>query len=157
MATKTDLDKQDRAILRILQKNNRTPQRTIAERVNLSAAAVQRRIAAMEKSGVIARNVAIVNPDKIGATITSIVQVHLRDERASTVDQAKAMFRNVPEIQQCFYVTGNVSMLLTISVPDMPAYSKLIRRLFAENELVESYSSLIVVDRIKDDTAFVID
>ena len=102
------------------------------------------------------RNVAIVDPYKVSATITSFVQVHLRDERAITVDQAKAMFQNVPEIQQCFYVTGHVSMILTITVPDMPSYAKLIRKLFAENDLVESYSSLIVVDRIKDDTAIVI-
>ncbi|MCI4591166.1 winged helix-turn-helix transcriptional regulator [Sphingobium sp. BYY-5] len=57
------LDPFDRAILRIVQCDNRMPQRAIAEAVNLSTAAVQRRIAAMEKSGVIARNAAIVAPD----------------------------------------------------------------------------------------------
>lgn len=57
----SDLDSQDLAILKILQQNNMTPQRTIGEMVNLSAAAVQRRISRLDKHGVIQGNVAILN------------------------------------------------------------------------------------------------
>ena len=91
---KKTLDAFDRAILRILQDDNKTPQRTISEAVNLSAAAVQRRISALENAGVIARNSAVVNPDTIPLTITAIVELQLRDERAMTVDAAKTIFRN---------------------------------------------------------------
>ena len=152
----TDLDRHDRAILRILQRDNKTPQRTIAEAVNLSAAAVQRRIAAMEAGGVILRNVAIVDPDAVSATITAIVEVHLKDERAATVDRAKALFRDVPEVQQCFYVTGGISFVLIVIAPDMRSYEGLTRRLFAENELVQSFRTLVALDRVKTDTAIVI-
>jgi len=76
-ARRPSLDAFDRAILRIVQRDNKTPQRTIAEAVNLSAAAVQRRIAAMEDAGVIVRNVAIVDTAAVGMAITSIVEVHL--------------------------------------------------------------------------------
>ena len=76
---KKTLDAFDRAILRILQDDNKTPQRTISEAVNLSAAAVQRRISALENAGVIARNSAVVNPDTIPLTITAIVELQLRD------------------------------------------------------------------------------
>lgn len=150
------LDRYDRAILDIVQRDNRTPQRVIAEAVNLSTAAVQRRIAAMEKSGVIAANVAIVDPDKVSATITAIVEVQLKDERASTSDRAKALFRGTPEVQQCFYVTGGISFVLIIVAPSMPAYEGLTRRLFAENELVVHFRTLIALDRVKTDTAIVI-
>lgn len=151
-----NLDSFDRRILRIIQRDNKTPQRTIAQSVNLSAAAVQRRIAAMEAMGVVARNVAIVDPDAASVTITAIVEVHLRDERAATVDAAKALFRETPEVQQCFYVTGGVSFVLIILAPDMRAYSRLTRRLFAENDLVDRYRTLIALDRVKTDTAIVI-
>ncbi len=77
----------DRAILRIIQRDNRTPQRAIAAAVNLSTAAVQRRIAAMEKAGIIARNAAIVDPDAVDLDITAIVEVQLTDERSATVDR----------------------------------------------------------------------
>jgi len=150
------LDRQDRAILRILQCNNKTPQRVIADEVNLSAAAVQRRIAAMEAEGVIVGNVAIVNPEAVSVTITSIVEVQLVDERAATVDRAKALFRDTPEVQQCFYVTGGISCVLIIVAPNMRSYEGLTRRLFAENEAVKSFRSLVALDRVKTETAIVI-
>lgn len=150
------LDRQDKAILRIVQRDNKTPQRQIAEQVSLSAAAVQRRIAAMEAAGVIQRNVAIVDPAAVSATITAIVEVHLKDERAGTVDAAKALFRSAPEVQQCFYVTGGISFVLIILAPDMRTYEGLTRRLFAENELVTSFRTLVALDRVKSDTSIVI-
>ena len=150
------LDSFDRAILRILQRDNKMPQRTIAAAVNLSAAAVQRRIAALEAMEVVVRNVAIVDPAAMAMAITAIVEVHLRNERAGTVDAAKALFQDTPEVQQCFYVTGGVSFVLIIITPDMQAYERLTRRLFAENELVDRYRTLIALDRVKTDTAVVI-
>ena len=150
------LDRYDRAILAIVQHDNKMPQRAIAEAVNLSTAAVQRRIAAMEKSGVISANVAIVDPEAVSATITAIVEVQLKDERASTSDRAKALFRSTPEVQQCFYVTGGISFVLIIVVPNMPTYEALTRRLFAENELVTHFRSLIALDRVRTGTAIVV-
>ncbi len=150
------LDRQDRAILRMLQSDNRQPQRQIAERVSLSTASVQRRIAAMEEAGVIAGNVALVDPEAVSATITAIVEVRLKDERAATVDRAKGLFRETPEVQQCFYVTGGVSFVLIIVAPDMRSYEGLTRRLFAENEIVENFRTLVALDRVKAGTAIVI-
>lgn len=147
------IDASDRAILRLVQRDNKMPQRRIGEAVNLSAAAVQRRIAAMEESGVILRNVAIVDPEVVGLPITSIVEVTLRDERAATVDAAKALFRDAPEVQHCYYVTGGVSFVLLLSSPDMRSYEALTRRLFAENDLVARFRSLLALDRVKADIA----
>jgi DNA-binding Lrp family transcriptional regulator len=135
-----ELDRFDRAILQILQRDNRTPQRSIAEAVNLSTAAVQRRIAA---------NVAIVDTRAVGMTITSIVEVTLVSERLEMVDSAKALFQQAPEVQQCYYVTGGISFVLVIVAPDMIAYEATTRRLFAQNEAVASYRSLIALDRVK--------
>ena len=154
--TKKTLDAFDRAILRILQDDNKTPQRTISEAVNLSAAAVQRRISALENAGVIARNSAVVNPDTIPLTITAIVELQLRDERAMTVDAAKTIFRNAPEVQQCYYVTGGTSFILIIVTSDMRTYEALTRQLFATNDLVASYRTLIALDKVKTGTGIFI-
>lgn len=110
----------------------------------------------MEAAGVITKNVALVDPAAVSVTITAIVEVQLNDERAPTVDRMKALFRDTPEVQQCFYVTGGVSFVLIIVTPDMRSYEGLTRRLFAENELVRSYRTLIALDRVKTDTAIVI-
>jgi DNA-binding Lrp family transcriptional regulator len=143
------LDAFDRAILRLVQRDNRMPQRAIAEAVNLSTAAVQRRIAAMEKDGVIAANAAIVDPDAVGLGVTSIVEVNLVDEKAARVDQAKALFRADPDVQQCYYVTGGRSFIMLIVAPDMRSYEATTRRLFAENDSVASYHSYVALDRVK--------
>ncbi|MEP9360193.1 Lrp/AsnC family transcriptional regulator [Sphingomonas sp. KR3-1] len=151
-----DLDRFDRAILRLVQADNKLPQRKIGEAVSLSAAAVQRRIAAIEASGVIARNVAIVDPDAVPLTITSIVEVQLIDERAPTVEQARQLFLDTAEVQQCYYVTGGVSFMLVIVTSDMRAYSALTKRLFSENAFIASYRSLIALDRVKAGTDVII-
>ncbi|GEP03027.1 Lrp/AsnC family transcriptional regulator [Methylobacterium oxalidis] len=151
------LDAFDLAILRIVQKDNKTPQRVIAEAVNLSPAAVQRRITALERSGVIARNVAVVEPEALSLAITALVEVSLRDERAATVDAAKALFRATPEVQQCYYVTGGISFVMVIICRDMRSYEALTRRLFAENDLVAYYRTNVALDRVKADTALVVD
>lgn len=151
-----DLDAFDRAILRILQQDNKLPQRQIGEQVNLSPAAVQRRIASMEAAGVIRGNVAIVDPEALSLAITGIVEVHLTNERAATVDAAKAMFKATPEVQQCYYVTGGVSCVLVIVTQDMRTYEALTRRLFAESDLVDWYRTLVALDRVKVDTAVVV-
>lgn len=150
------LDAFDRAILRILQRDNRTPQRTIGEAVNLSAAAVQRRVAAMEKAGIIERNVAIVDTRAVQMGITAIVEVQLADERSRTVDAAKALFRDAPEVQQCYYVTGGISFVLVIVAADMVAYDAIGRRLFSENDAIASFRSLIALDRVKFGTEIMI-
>ncbi|WP_422388343.1 Lrp/AsnC ligand binding domain-containing protein [Brevundimonas olei] len=73
----------------------------------------------------------------------------LHDERADTVDRAKALFSATPEVQQCYYVTGGVSFMLIVIAPDMRVYEGLTRRWFAENDLVASYRTLVALDRVK--------
>jgi len=147
--SRRSLDSFDRAILRIIQRDNKTPQRSIAEAVNLSAAAVQRRIAAMEGAGIIEKNVAVIDTKAVQMAITAIVEVHLTDERLHTVDAAKTRFRAASEVQQCYYVTGGISFVLVIVVPDMSTYEATTRRLFAQNDAVVSFRSLIALDRVK--------
>lgn len=143
------LDSFDRAILRILQRDNKTPQRRIGEAVNLSAAAVQRRIAAMEAAGIIDRNVAIVDARAVAMTITAIVEVQMINEHRETAEAARTLFAATAEVQQCYYVTGGISFVLVIVAPDMPSYEALTRRLFNENEAVASFRSLLALDRVK--------
>ena len=144
-----NLDRFDRAILRILQKDNRTPQRAIAEEVNLSPAAVQRRIAALEASGIIVANVAVLAPDALQAAITVVVEVHLQNDRSTIVEPTKALFRSTPEIQQCYYGTGSAGFILVMIVPDMTSYEAISRRLFADNPVVETFRTLVVLDTVQ--------
>jgi DNA-binding Lrp family transcriptional regulator len=98
--------------------------------VNLSAPAVQRRIKRMEELGVIHANIAVVNPAKIGQSITIFVQVEMESERTDLYESAKRSFTSAPGVQQCYYVTGEADFMLVVTVNNMSDYEALTRRLF---------------------------
>jgi Lrp/AsnC family transcriptional regulator, leucine-responsive regulatory protein len=143
------LDRFDRAILAILQRDSSTPQRTIGEAVHLSAAAVQRRIKRMEDSGVIQANIAVVDPAAVGRSITLVVEVQIESERVDLVDAAKASFASEPGVQQCYYVTGEADFVLVVTVETMGDYEALTRRMFFGNHNVKHFRTLVVMDRVK--------
>lgn len=143
------LDDFDRKILAILQKDNMVPQRVIGEAVHLSAPAVQRRIRKMTEAGVIRANVAVVDPAAVGHPITLFVEVEVISETAEQIENAKREFARTPEIQQCYYVTGEADFVLVIVVPHMAAYEALTRRLFFGNNNVKRFRTLVAMDRIK--------
>lgn len=143
------LDGFDLAILAILQKNNATPQREIGEAVNLSAPSVQRRIKRMQAAGVIAAQVAVVEPAAVGQAITILVEVQVENERIDLIDAIKASFAAAPNVQQCYYVTGDADFVLVVTVPTMADYEALTRRLFFDNTNIKRFRSLVVLDRVK--------
>ncbi|ALQ04859.1 MULTISPECIES: Lrp/AsnC family transcriptional regulator [Pseudomonas] len=142
------LDKFDRAILDLVQRDNTMPLRLMAEQVNLSTAAVQRRIKRMEAGGVITGNVAIVDPTAVGRPITIIVEVMAERTSIEALEAMKAHFA-VPEVQQCYYVTGEVDFVLVLTVASMNEYQTLARRLFAENSNVTWFKTIVALDRVK--------
>ena len=83
------LDEFDLAILEELQVNNRTSLQEIGKSVNLSAAAVQRRVRRMEDARVIQSNAAIVDPASVGRPITIVVEVQIDSEQADLMDSAR--------------------------------------------------------------------
>lgn len=143
------LDEFDRKILTVLQRDNTTPLRTIGDAVNLSAPAVQRRIKRMREEGVIRANVAIVDPDAVGQSITIFVEVEVISETAQQIEDAKKEFAASPEIQQCYYVTGEADFVLVIVVPTMADYEALTRRLFFGNNNVKRFRTFVAMDRVK--------
>ena len=123
--------------------------RLIAEAVHLSAAAVHRRVRRMEEEGVIEATVALVDPARVGRPITIVVEVHVESERLDLLDAIKASFADDPEVQQCYYVTGEADFVLIVTVESMGGYEALTRRLFFGNPNVKRFGSLIVMDRVK--------
>lgn len=145
------LDNFDLAILRILQTDCTVPQRMIGEKVNLSAASVQRRIKRMEAEGVIVAQAARLNPARVGLPLTIIVEVELKVETGGKIDDIKRQFLNAPEIQQCYYVTGETDFVLIVIVESMLAYEELTQRLFFSNDDIRKFKTFVTMDRTKVD------
>lgn len=148
-STAVQIDDFDRAILRVLQVDNGTPQRVIAERVGLSAPAVQRRIARLQASGVITANAAVVDPETVGQPVTAIVEVNLREDRTPLIERASRFFASEPAVQQCYFVNGGVTFILVLSATSLSHFDGLLRRLFGDNEDVGTYRTFIVLNRVK--------
>lgn len=149
MSTQSSLDRYDAAILEILQRDNRTPQRVIAESVNLSAPAVQRRIRRMEEAGIITANVAVVDPEKVGVPLTIMIAVQVNSERPVHVATFRQRLMQEPAVQQCYEVTGETDYFLIVSVESMKDYEALTDRLFGDDDNIRHFRTSVVLKRFK--------
>ncbi|WP_018918403.1 Lrp/AsnC family transcriptional regulator [Vreelandella zhanjiangensis] len=147
-ATLMTLDNFDRTLLELLQKDCQTPLRELAERVNLSTASVQRRIQKLKSGGFIQANVAVLDPDRLGQVITLLVEVQADKTHAADLTLLKAQFSG-PEIQQCYYVTGEADFMLVLLVPSMSRFQALCDTLFHNNPNVKWFKTTVVLDRVK--------
>ncbi|WP_462401520.1 Lrp/AsnC family transcriptional regulator [Pseudomonas sp. Marseille-QA0332] len=142
------LDVYDKKILALLQENNKLPQRELAEAVNLSPSAVNRRISALESAGVIKHNVSVVDPVAVGRPITIIVEVKVENERLDLLDEIKARFVARAEVQQVYYVTGDFDFLLVLNVKDMSEYEALTRDMFFYGN-IKQFKTYVAMQNIK--------
>ncbi len=143
------LDAYDRKLLHLLQGNNKLSQRELADAVNLSPSAVNRRIAALEADGVITENTSVVDPAKVGKPITVLVEVTLENERLDLLDEVKKRFVDCPQVQQVYYVTGDYDFLLVLTVSDMTEYERLTRELFFVSGNVKNFKTHVAMQRSK--------
>jgi DNA-binding Lrp family transcriptional regulator len=149
MPTPPPLDRFDLAILDILQTDNTTPQRVIAQAVNLSAPAVQRRIRRLHDSGVIRANVAVLDPVKVGMPLTIVLEVHLENERPDRTAPLRARIAAEGAVQQCYSVTGEADYLLVVTVASMADYEALTQRLFEGDDNVRRFRTSVALGSLK--------
>ena len=148
------MDSFDKKILDIVQQNNLLSTERIAEQVNLSPSAVQRRLKRLRKDGIIEADVAIVSPQASGKLLTIIVEVTLEQERplSSVLDEFKKLVLAAPEVMQCYHITGNADFILIIAAKDMQEYEALTHRLFIDNQSVRRFQTSFVISKIKSRT-----
>jgi len=143
------LDDFDLRILARYQHDTQAPARAVGQAVGLSTAAVQRRLKRLRAIGVISREVAEVVPGAVGLPITCVVAVDLDRERAADLDQFKRKMLGLPEVQQCYYVTGQTDFVLVVLVATMEAYEAFTRRALLDDDNVKSFTTSVVLDRVK--------
>ncbi|HKT76780.1 MAG TPA: Lrp/AsnC family transcriptional regulator [Sphingobium sp.] len=148
--TKADaLDSFDRKLVELLQADAQRPVSALAEAVGLSPPACYRRIRRLRTSGVIEREVAIVRPRTLGWPLSMIVLISLERENVHTMDEMMELFRQEPEILEAWNVTGDHDFALRIVARDMDGYDRLAQRLFAANEKIRTFKTLVVIREVK--------
>lgn len=143
------LDRFDLAILERYQRDTQLPAKTIGDAVGLSAAAVQRRLKRLREEGVIERECALLAPKALGMAVTCIVAVDLDREGSIDLDRFRRDMERRPEVQQCYYVTGQSDFVLIVLTPDMEAYDAFTRQALMANSNVRSFTTQVVLERVK--------
>ncbi len=148
------LDDFDRAILTIIQENAMLSYADIGERVNLSASAVLRRVQRMKDNGTIIGTRAILDPDHVGYPLSILVEVSLENEHAATLEETKKALINDPQVQQCYYVTGDVDLFVILTVPNMACYKAFTDLHFLGNANIKKFKTSVVMESVKQTTIY---
>ncbi|WP_422018778.1 Lrp/AsnC family transcriptional regulator [Roseibium sp.] len=143
------LDQVDISILNALQDNARTGLEQLAHVSGVSIASVQRRLKALREGGFILREVALLDGAKLGQAMTFIIMVELERERLDQIDDFVKRARQEPQVQQCYYVTGEADFCLICIAKDMAEFEALTHRLFFQNANVRRFRTSVVMGRKK--------
>lgn len=146
------LDELDRRILNTLQTDASHTNAELAELVHVSPPTCLRRVKQLTDSGIIERQVAIVNPAKVGARLSAIVEITLDVQAAERMDEFEALVAQDAAVLQCYRVSPGPDFVLIVQVPDMPAYHALAHRLFTAHANVRNVKAYFSTHRSKFDT-----
>jgi Lrp/AsnC family leucine-responsive transcriptional regulator len=152
MTDQPSLDDLDRRILNALQTDASHTNAELAELVHVSPPTCLRRVKQLTDSGVIERQVAIVDPAKVGAGLTAIVEITLDVQAAERMDEFESLVALENAVLQCYRVTPGPDFVLVVQVPDMPAYHELAHRLFTAHANVRNVKAYFSTHRAKFDT-----
>lgn len=144
-----NLDDADTTILRTLQRDCRAGLEQLAQECNLSVPSVQRRVKRLRDSGLILKEVAVLDPARFDYKMTFVVLVELDRESLQQLDVFRKRARNEPRVQQCYYVTGDADFILVCAARDMNDFEDLTHQLFFDNSNVRRFRTSVVMDRTK--------
>ncbi len=150
------LDRYDRAILSLLQQDAGMGLNEIAERVKLSPTPCWRRIQQMEQAGLIEKRVTLLNPKKINVGVTVFISVKTNQHNAAWLERFATAVAAVPEVTECYRMSGDVDYLLKVVVPDIDGYDAVYKRIINRIELFD-VSSSFAMEQLKYTTALPLD
>jgi Lrp/AsnC family transcriptional regulator, leucine-responsive regulatory protein len=148
------LDAIDLKILHELQERGHLTNVELAQRVGLSPSPCLVRVRALEDDGVILRRVTLLNPDKVGASVSVFIQVTLERQTELLLDVFESAVADFPEVMECYLMTGDSDYLLRVVVPDVIALQKFILDKLSKTQGVANIRSSFSLKQVKYKTAF---
>ncbi len=142
------LDKMDRKILAILQKDCTIPVAEVGRMVGLSTTPCWRRIQKLEEQGIIQRRVALLDPRKINAGVTVFVAISTSQHTQAWLDRFHDAIQEFPEVVEFYRMSGQVDYMLRVVVPDIERYDAFYKKLITKIELTD-VSSSFAMEQIK--------
>lgn len=145
------LDKTDLQILRTLQDNARLTTKELAARVSLSSTPVFERLKRLEAGGYIKKYMAVLDAEKLNQGFVVFCTVKLRRLNRDIAAEFTHIIREIPQVTECYNISGSSDYLLKIHAPDMKYYQEFILNVLGTIESLGSIESMFVMDEIKHD------
>jgi Lrp/AsnC family transcriptional regulator, cysteine-sensing transcriptional activator len=146
------LDRMDRKILDILQRDCTLPVAEVGKQIGLSTTPCWRRIQKLEESGVIQRRVAVLDPRKVNVGVTVFVSITTSRHTQEWLERFHEALKDLPEVVEFYRMSGQVDYLLRVVVPDIERYDAFYKKLISKIELSD-VSSSFAMEQIKYTTA----
>lgn len=148
------IDKTDRQILNLLQKDCKLNTKQIADSIGLSVTPTYERIKRLEKEKVIKQYVAILDKEKIGKSLVVYCNVSLQLHSKSLLEKFEGSIIKLPEIIECYHIAGSFDYLLKVATNDMASYRDFISNRLAAIENIANVQSSFIMTEIKEKTGF---
>ena len=145
------LDKVDLQILRTLQDNARLTTKELAERVSLSSTPVFERLKRLENSGYIKKYIAVLDAEKLNQGFVVFCSVKLVRLNKDIAFEFTRIIQEIPEVTECYNISGDYDYLLKIHAPNMHSYQEFILNVLGTIDSLGSLRSTFVMDEVKHD------
>jgi Lrp/AsnC family leucine-responsive transcriptional regulator len=143
------LDTIDRKILALLQQDGRMSLAALSEKVGLSPSPCLRRVRLMEKAGIIARYVAVLNQREVGLPVSVFISIKLESQREEALTKFGRAIARWPEVLECYLMTGPRDYLLRVVVADLSAYEQFLKTKLTRLDGIASIESSFALEQVK--------
>lgn len=144
------IDRTDKKILEILQKNAKITNAKLSQEIGLSPAPTLERVRKLEARGIISGYHAKLNMSKVGLGVSTFVMVSLKGHNKKNIDSFLDKIKDVENIVECHHITGSGDFILRIVAEDIESYQELMLDKVSEIEVTDSLESMVILSTFKD-------
>jgi Lrp/AsnC family leucine-responsive transcriptional regulator len=143
----------DIRILRELQKDADQTNLALAEKVGLSAPACLKRVQRLKQAGIISRIVAVISTESLKRRLNMVVEIKMKSDNQTLIKDFINIIATVPEVKQCYQVTGDVDFVLIINVADIFEYEVFCDNVLHKHSNMHKFTTLVSMKCTKFDTS----
>ena len=145
-----NLDKIDLKILKILQENAKITNLQLSAEIGLSPAPTLERVKKLETAKLIKGYYTQVNEEALGIGIKAIIQITLARQLENAISNFKKEINKIPEIMECYQVTGNADYILIALLKDIRDFENLISQRLSKVEEIGQMQTMVILSKVKD-------
>lgn len=151
------LDEIDIRILSLLQDDSRLTNKELAAKIHLSPTPTFERVKRLEREGYITKYMAVLDAEKINRGFVAFCYISMKQHSFENSQRIMEAVQNIPEIVECYNISGDYDFMLKIYVSDMKAYQEFVLRILGDLDCIGSLNSSFVLGEVKNSHQLPID